>query len=137
MNYDEESVKKMNELPKESVKGLTGIVCLCVVLMIFGLASTVPEKTQGVVKKRDKNLLYVRNLKDTSQYFIVTSQMNFWPSEIRAFPYVVPGDTLTYVNHRTPTMPFGTVKRINSKKFADFAKEREKLQRNALQPRTK
>ena len=137
MNYDEESVKKMNELPKESVKGLTGIVCLCVVLMAFGVASTVPEKTQGVVKKRDKNLLYVRSLKDTTQYFIVTSQMNFWPSEIRAFPYVVPGDTLTYVNHRTPTMPFGTVKRINSKKFADFAKEREKLQRNALQPRTK
>jgi hypothetical protein len=137
MSYDEESVKKMNELPKESVKGLTGIVCVFVVLMVFGLASTEPEKTQGVVEKRDKNLLYVRNLKDTSQYFIVTSQMNFWPSEIRAFPYVVPGDTLTYVNHRTPTVPFGAVKRINSKKFADFAKEREKLQRNALQPRTK
>lgn len=137
MNYDEESVKKMNELPKESVKGLTGIVCVFVVLMVFGLASTEPEKTQGVVEKRDKNLLYVRNLKDTSQYFIVTSQMNFWPSEIRAFPYVVPGDTLTYVDHGTPTVPFGAVKRINSKKFADFAKEREKLQRNALQPRTK
>lgn len=137
MNFDEESVKKMNELPKESVKGLTGIVGVLVVLMVFGLASTEPEKTQGVVEKRDKNLLYVRNLKDTSQYFIVTSQMNFWPSEIRAFPYVVPGDTLTYVNHRTPTVPFGAVKRINSKKFADFAKEREKLQRNALQSRTK
>ena len=137
MNYDEESVKKMNELPKESVKGLTGIVCVCVVLMAFGVASTVPEKTQGVVEKRDKNLLYVRNLKDTSQYFIVTSHKNFRPSEIRAFPYVVPGDTLTYVNHRTPTVPFGAVKRINSKKFAGFAKEREKLQRNALQPRTK
>ena len=137
MNYDEESVKKMNELPKESVKGLTGIVGVFVVLMVFGLASTEPEKTQGVVEKRDKNLLYVRNLKDTSQYFIVTSQMNFWPSEIRAFPYVVPGDTLTYVKHRTPTVPFGAVKRINSKKFAGFAKEREKLQRNALQPRTK
>ena len=137
MNFDEESVKKMNELPKESVKGLTGIVGVIVVLMVFGLASTEPEKTQGVVEKRDKNLLYVRNLKDTSQYFIVTSQMNFWPSEIRAFPYVVPGDTLTYVDHRTPTVPFGAVKRINSKKFADFAKEREKLQRNALQPRTK
>ena len=137
MNYDEESVKKMNELPKESVKGLTGIVGVCVVLMVFGLAGTVPEKTQGVVEKRDKNLLYVRDLKDTSQYFIFTSHKNFWPSEIRAFPYVVPGDTLTYVNHRTPTVPFGAVKRINSKKFADFAKEREKLQRNALQPRTK
>ena len=137
MSYDEESVKKMNELPKESVKGLTGIVGVFVVLMVFGLASTEPEKTQGVVEKRDKNLLYVRNLKDTSQYFIVTSQRNFWPSEIRAFPYVVPGDTLTYVNHRTPTVPFGAMKRINSKKFAGFAKEREKLQRNALQPRTK
>lgn len=137
MNFDEESVKKSHELPKESVKGLTGIVGVFVVLMVFGLASTVPEKTQGVVEKRDKNLLYVRNLKDTSQYFIVTSQMNFWPSELRAFPYVVPGDTLTYVNHRTPTVPFGAVKRINSKKFAGFAKEREKLQRNALQPRTK
>ncbi len=137
MNYDEESVKKMNELPKESVKGLTGIVGVFVVLMVFGLAGTVPEKTQGVVEKRDKNLLYVCNLKDTSQYVIFTSHKNFWPSEIRAFPYVVPGDTLTYVNHRTPTVPFGTVKHINSKKFADFAKEREKLQRNALQPRTK
>ena len=137
MGYDEESVKKMNELPKESVKGLTGIVGVIVVLMVFGLASTEPEKTQGVVEKRDKNLLYVRNLKDTSQYFIVTSQMNFRPSEIRAFPYVVPGDTLTYVDHGTPTVPFGAVKRINSKKFAGFAKEREKLQRNALQPRTK
>ena len=137
MNFDEESVKKMNELPKESVKGLTGIVGVFVVLMVFGLAGTVPEKTQGVVEKRDKNLLYVRNLKDTSQYVIFTSHKNFWPSEIRAFPYVVPGDTLTYVNHRTPTVPFGTVKRINSKKFADFAKEREKLQRNTLQSRTK
>ena len=137
MNFDEESVKKKNELPKESVKGLTGIVGVFVVLMVFGLASTEPEKTQGVVEKRDNNLLYVRNLKDTSQYFIVTSHKNFWPSEIRAFPYVVPGDTLTYVNHRTPTVPFGAVKRINSKKFADFAKEREKLQRNALQSRTK
>ena len=137
MNFDEESVKKKNELPKESVKGLTGIVGVFVVLMVFGLVSTVPEKTQGVVEKRDKNLLDVRSLKDTSQYFIFTSHKNFWPSEIRAFPYVVPGDTLTYVNHRTPTVPFGAVKRINSKKFADFAKEREKLQRNALQPRTK
>lgn len=137
MSYDEESVKKMNELPKESVKGLTGIVGVFVVLMVFGLASTVPEKTHGVVEKRDKNLLYVRNLTDTSQYFIVTSHKNFRPSEIRAFPYVVPGDTLTYVDHGTQTVPFGAVKRINSKKFADFAKEREKLQRNALQPRTK
>ena len=137
MSYDEESVKKMNELPKESVKGLTGIVCVFVVLMVFGLAGTVPEKTQGVVEKRDKNLLYVRNLKDTSQYFIFTSHKNFWPSEIRAFPHVVPGDTLIYAKHITPTVPFGAVKRINSKKFAGFAKEREKLQRNAFQPRTK
>ena len=137
MSYDEESVKKMNELPDESVKGLTGIVGVFVVLMVFGLASTEPEKTQVVVEKRDKNLLYVRNLKDTSQYVIFTSHKNFWPSEIRAFPYVVPGDTLTYVDHGTQTVPFGAVKRINSKKLADFAKEREKLQRTALQSRTK
>ena len=137
MNFDEESIKKSNELPKESVRGLTGIVCLCVVLMVFGVASTVPEKTQGVVEKRDKNLLYVRNLKDTSQYVIFTSHKNFWPSEIRAFPYVVPGDTLTYVDHRTPTVPFGAVKRINSKKLADFIKERQKMQDNAYSQKTR
>jgi hypothetical protein len=137
MNFDEENVKKKNELPKESVKGLTGIVCVCVVLMVFGLVSTVPEETQGVVEKRDKNLLYVRNLKDTSQYFIFTSQTIFWPSEVRAFPHVVTGDTLTYAKHIPPTVSFGAVKRINSKKLADFAKEREKLQRDALQFRTK
>ena len=137
MAFKEEDIKKMNELPKESVKGLTGIVGVCVVLMAFGVASTAPEKTQGVVKKRDKNLLYVQNLKDVTKYVAFANDKTLKPNAIKAFPYVVVGDTLTYRTHGNSAEQFNNVKRINSKKLADFAKEREKLQRNALQPRTK
>ena len=128
MSYDEESVKKMNELPKESVKGLTGIVGVVVVLMVFGLASTVPEKTHGVVEKRDKNLLYVQNLKDVTKYVAFSNDKTLKPNAIKAFPYVVVGDTLTYRTHGNSADQVNNVTRIHSQKLADFIKERQKKQ---------
>jgi hypothetical protein len=46
------------------------------------------------------------------------------------------GDTLDYGAHATSAVNFNQVKRINSKKFADFVKEREKMQLNALNQNT-
>ena len=72
-------------------------------------------------------------MSDTSQYVIVTSHKNFWPSEIRAFTHVAPGDTLKYVNYRTPTVPFGAVKRINSKKKWQILLKNAKKSKTAQQ----
>ena len=128
--------KKDHEMSDESLRGSMACLCLLVAVMVFGIATWVPEKTQGVVVKRDKNLLYVKNLQDTSKYVSISNDLIMRPYGIKAFPYVNEGDTLDYRTHATSTVTFNQVKRINSKKFADFVKERKKMQLNALNQNT-
>ena len=128
--------KKDHEMSDESLRGSMACLCLLVAVMVFGIATWVPEKTQGVVVKRDKNLLYVKNLQDTSKYVSISNDLIMRPYGIKAFPYVNVGDTLNYGTHATSAVNFNQVKRINSKNLADFVKEREKMQRNALNQNT-
>lgn len=128
--------KKDHEMSDESLRGSMACLCLLVAVMVFGIVNCVPEKTQGVVVKRDKNLLYVKNLQDTSKYVSISNDLIIRPYGIKAFPYVNVGDTLDYGAHATSAVNFNQVKRINSKKFADFVKEREEMQRNALNQNT-
>lgn len=121
--------KKDHEMSDESLRGSLACLCLLVTVMVFGIMTCVPEKTQGVVVKRDKNLLYVKNLQDTSKYVSISNDLIIRPYGIKAFPYVNVGDTLDYGAHATSAVNFNQVKRINSKKLADFVKERQKMQR--------
>lgn len=129
--------KKDHEMSDESLRGSMACLCLLVTVMVFGIVNCVPEKTQGVVVKRDKNLLYVKNLQDTSKYVVFSNELCLKPYGAKAFPYVNVGDTLDYGTHDTSTVKFNQVKRINSKKLADFVKEREKMQRSVSEQKTR
>ena len=129
--------KKDHEMSDESLRGSMACLCLLVAVMVFGIVTWVPEKTQGVVVKRDKNLLYVKNLQDTSKYVVFSNELCLKPYGAKAFPYVNVGDTLDYGTHDTSTVKFNQVKRINSKKLADFVKEREKMQRSVSEQKTR
>lgn len=129
--------KKDHEMSDESLRGSMACLCLLVAVMIFGIMGMVPEKTQGVVVKRDKNLLYVKNLQDTSKYVVFSNDLCLKPYGAKAFPYVNVGDTLDYGTHAASTVKFNQVKRINSQKFADFVKEREKMQRSVSEHKTR
>lgn len=129
--------KKDHEMSDESLRGSLACLCLLVAVMVFGIITCVPEKTQGVVVKRDKNLLYVKNLQDTSKYVSISNDLIIRPYGIKAFPYVNVGDTLDYGAHATSAVNFNQVKRINSKKLADFVKEREKMHSSVSNQKSK
>lgn len=131
MIFVEKNKKDNREMSDEGVKVSSVLLCLMVAIIVFGVIDLVPEKTRGVVEKKDKNLLYVKNLQDTSKHVVFSADRTLNPYGIKAFPYVAVGDTLEYGTHGTSVSDFNMVKRINSKKMAEFLKERKKTQHSA------
>lgn len=132
-----EDSQPVSQKKTQDDKGITALTCIFVTVMVFGIVGMVPEKTQGVVVKRDKNLLYVKNLQDTSKYVVFSNDLCLKPYGAKAFPYVNVGDTLDYGTQAASTVKFDQVKRINSQKLADFVKEREKMQRSVSEQKTR
>ena len=141
MGYDEESIKKSHELSDESVRGLSAIASLAVILIIWaGINSQIYES--GVVVGRDDKALYVRSLQDTMKYNIFQNNGKLSYAHGQALPYIGTGDTLHYLKTNKNPVPFNSITRINGKTVDRFADAQYKIAngkriRNALNQKTK
>lgn len=124
MNFDEESVKKMNELPKESVKGLACLMLLFILTMVgVPTCETQSRKTHGVVNGRDKDALYIRGLKDTAEYYgIARTEKAGKNMSPLVFDNIKVGDTLEFFTNRDYPHRIDRVRSVNSEHVVQFAK---------------
>lgn len=124
MNFDEESVKKMNELPKESVKGLACLMLLFILTMVgVPTCETQSRKTHGIVNGRDKDALYIRGLKDTAEYYgIARTEKAGKNMSPLVFDNIKVGDTLEFFTNRDYPHRIDRVRSVNSEHVVKFAK---------------
>ena len=128
MAFKEEDIKKTNELPKESVKGLAWMNSAFVLLFILAMVG-VPaceiqsRKTYGVVNGRDKDALYIRELKDTSEYYgIARTEKAGKNMSPLVFDNIKVGDTLEFFTNRDYPHRIDRVRSVNSEHVIQFAK---------------
>jgi hypothetical protein len=124
MNFDEESVKKMNKLPKESVMGLASFMLLFILAMVGGgIYETQSRKTHGIVGARDKDALYIRGLKDTAEYYgIARTEKAGKKMSPLAFDNIKVGDTLEFFTNRDYPHRIDMVRSVNSEHVIRFSK---------------
>lgn len=123
-----ENPQNNREEADESTKRSVVFLCVFVAIMGVGIADLVPKKTQGTVVEKNKDTLFVRNLKDTTKYHVLTRQDNLKYDLLRAFDYVASGDTLNFYVHPCDGTKIENVKDINSKTVAKFVKLKREQQ---------
>ena len=128
MKRDKQSVKKSCEMSDESVEGMSAIIGVLVAILVCGPGNFTSEKTQGMVVQNTKDTLFVRNLKDTTKYHVLTRQDNLKYDLLRAFDYVASGDTLNFYVQPCDGTKIENVKDINSKTVAKFVKLKREQQ---------
>ena len=128
MAFREEDIKKTNELPKESVNGLIWMNSAFVLLFILAMVG-VPaceiqsRKTYGVVNGHDKDALYIRGLKDTSEYYgIARTEKAGKNMSPLVFDNIKVGDTLEFFTNRNYPHRIDRVRSVNSEHVIQFAK---------------
>ena len=128
MKRDKQSVKKSCEMSDESVEGMSAIIGVLVAILVCGPGNFTSEKTQSMVVQNTKDTLFVRNLKDTTKYHVLTRQDNLKYDLLRAFDYVASGDTLNFYVQPCDGTKIENVKDINSKTVAKFVKLKREQQ---------
>ena len=123
-----ENSQNNREEADESTKRSVVFLCVFVAIMGVGIADLVPKKTQGTVVEKNKDTLFVRNLKDTTKYHILTRQDNVKPGTLQAFDYILSGDTLNFYVQPCDGTIIRDIKDINSNAVAKFVKLKREQQ---------
>ena len=123
-----ENPQNNREEADESTKRSVVFLCVFVAIMGVGIADLVPKKTQGTVVEKNKDTLFVRNLKDTTKYHILTRQDNLKPGALQAFNYILSGDTLNFYVQPCDGTIIRYIKDINSNAVAKFVKLKREQQ---------
>ncbi len=123
-----ENPQNNREEADESTKRSVVFLCVFVAIMGVGIADLVPKKIQGTVVEKNKDTLFVRNLKDTTKYHILTRQDNLKPGALQAFDYILSGDTLNFYVQPCDGTIIRDIKDINSNAVAKFVKLKREQQ---------
>jgi hypothetical protein len=123
-----ENPQNNREEADESTKRSVVFLCVFVAIMGVGIADLVPKKIQGTVVEKNKDTLFVRNLKDTTKYHILTRQDNVKPGTLQAFDYILSGDTLNFYVQPCDGTIIRDIKDINSNAVAKFVKLKREQQ---------
>lgn len=131
MMSDKENVKKSRELSEDFIAYAMMFLATTIVvsLVVVPICEKQKRKACGTVVEKSKDTLFVRNLKDTTRYHMLTRQDHL-ECIPQYFDYIASGDVLKFYVQSCDGTKIDNITEINSKDVAKFVRLKREQQRN-------